>query len=228
MPRALAAAAVAFALALGADRPLRGGSPDFPPLSLLPVTPFTLQDAGLAAAGLRAAAADLAWIQLLQYGANSLPEMTDSPGKPYEHIAVLTRRVTHLDPSFHRAWLYGAGILGWFENVNRPDEAVELLREGMRLDPGQPLYGFYIAALAYKKSGNVDKEIAILEGVFDDPRTPATMRPILANIYRRRGEYAKALATWERILDNPRDASEHPRAVLAIPELRRLIREKRR
>lgn len=226
MPRPwLAAAAGAFAATLLCGAAMRRAyAPRLPPLSGLVPGPFAFQDAALAVSGFRAPAADLAWVQLLQYAAGNLPEYPDGPGHGYDRIGELSLRVARLDPSFHHAILFGAGILGWFEGVERPDEAVELLREGMRWAPEQPLYALYIAALAYKKRGQSGQMIDILEASFDDPNTPSLMKTILANLRQARGERRRALWLWERILASERDASEHARARLKIAELRALPR----
>ena len=228
LTRPLAVAAVCGAVALSAGSKMSARAREFPSLSELPATPFSLQDAALTSCGLRAAAADLAWVQLLQYGSGSPGEMPpDRPGRPYDHLLTLALRVVRLDPSFHRAYLYGAGILGWFHGVERPDEAASLLEEGLRRDPGDPHYSLYLAALAFKKKGEADKMIALLEATFDDPQTPSQMKAILANTRKARGEYEKAIGLWERVLENPRDASEHPRARQQLSELERLLRARR-
>ncbi|MCR4296854.1 MAG: hypothetical protein NUW21_15080, partial [Elusimicrobia bacterium] len=191
--RRLVLASALFALALLAGARMRRlHEPSFPPLAELKPGPFAFQDAALAAAGFRAPAADLAWINLLQYAAGSLPEYADHPGHPYEHLATLSLRVTRLDPSFHRAVLFAAGMLGWFHGVERPDEAAELLHEGMRRSPEQRLFPLYLAALAYRKQGDQDRMIALLESSFDLPETPSTMKAILANLRQSRGEYREA------------------------------------
>lgn len=228
MTRPIAVAVVCGAVALAAGAKMSARARMFPSLGELPATPLSLQDASLAGCGMRAAAADIAWVQMLQYAAGSLLDMpADRPGRSYDHLQTLALRVTRLDPSFHRACLYAAGILGWFRGVERPDEAVALLEEGMRRDPGQPLYSLYIAALAFKQKGQADKMIALLEGTFDDPQTPSQMKAILANTRKARGEYAQAIGLWERVLANPRDSSEHPRALQQIAEIERLMRARR-
>jgi tetratricopeptide (TPR) repeat protein len=226
MGRPLAVAVLCGALALAADVPLRGDAAAFPSLSELPSTPFSTQDAALASSGLRAAAADIAWIQLLEYGGGGLPEIQDPPGHPYYFIKDLTLRIVRLDPHFHRAYLYGAGILGWSKGMERPVEAAELLQEGLRRDPGEKLFTLYLAALAYQKKGDSERMIAVLESTLDDPRAPLMMRPILANIYKSRGEYRKALALWEVILDDERQEDDHSRAVKQIAELKSLLKRK--
>lgn len=221
--RPLAAAAVLFALALFAGARMRRlYEPPFPSLSELRTGPFAFQDAALAAAGFRAPAADLAWVQLLQYTAGGVPELPDRPGHPYEHLKELSLRTARLDPSFHRAVLFGAGVLAWFHGVERPDEAADLLNEGMRRWPEQRMYPLYLAAIAFQKQGDNDRMIALLESSFDRPETPTTMKTILANLRQSRGEYREALNLWQRILENDRDSAEHARARAKISELKRL------
>jgi tetratricopeptide (TPR) repeat protein len=225
--RALGVAALGAGLALAVSPVMIRDARKFPPLSELPSTPYSVQDAAMAAAGLRAAAADLAWIELLQYSAGGLTEMPDRPGADFEHIKPLTQRVVRLDPSFSRAYLYGAGVLGWFKNLQRYDDAVELLEEGIRNDPGQPLYAEYIAALAYQKRGDTGKMLEILEPLAENPRSPVVMREILANLYKTKGEFSRSLAIWESILDDDSQASERPRARLQINEIHALMKAQR-
>jgi hypothetical protein len=223
----LGVAALGAALALGVQPVMIEGARKFPSLSTFPTTPYTLEDVALTSVGMRAAAADLAWIQLLQYSAGGMIEMTDAPGKSFEYIKPMTLRVVRLDPSFHRAYLYGASVLGWFHTVERYDDAVEILHEGMRNDPGQPLYSEYIAALAFQKKGDTAKMMEILVAAAADPRSPIEMKAILANLYKKRGDYARSLALWEEMLDNPDEAREWPRARLQAADLRRLMKGKR-
>ncbi|MBI3565304.1 MAG: hypothetical protein HY079_08925 [Elusimicrobia bacterium] len=223
----LAAAAAALAVALAVQPALRARARAFPPLGSLPATPYALQDAALVAGGLRAAAADLAWVQLLQYCAGGLPDMPDAPGRPYDHLKDLALRVARLDPSHHRSYLFAAGILAWFHNVDRPDEAVEVLREGMRADPGEPSYPIYVAAIAFKKKGDVDKMVSLLESTLSDPHSPIEMKAILANVYKSRGEYRKSLAVWDAILDDPDAEREWPRARIQAAEIEALLKSRR-
>ncbi|PIR18723.1 MAG: hypothetical protein COV48_05965 [Elusimicrobia bacterium CG11_big_fil_rev_8_21_14_0_20_64_6] len=222
--RWLAVAVCLFALALFAGARMRRlHEPRFPHLSELKTGPFAFQDASLAIAGFRAPAADLAWIQFLQYAAGDIPQYVDRPGHAYEHLGAMSQRVLRLDPSFYRATLFAAGMLAWFHGVDQPDEAADLLNEGMRLSPEQPMYSLYLAALAYKKKGDTQRMIDLLESSFDLPQTPSTMKAILANLRQSRGEYRQALGLWERILNSERDRAEHGRAKDKITELKTLI-----
>lgn len=215
-------AAGALSVALESRRPRPA-----PSLAELEPTPFAFRDSVMAAAGLRAMAADLAWVQLLQYMAGNLPEFPDRPGRRHDRVLELSRRVFRLDPSFRRAVLYGASVLGWFEEVDRPHEAAQLLQEAIQRRPEEPLFKLYLAALAFKQRGQDEQMVALLERAFDDPTTPSTMKAILASLYARRGEDEKALATWQRILSNPQDESEHGRARERSAALRAKLRAKR-
>ena len=175
---------------------------------------------------MRAAAADLAWVQLLQYAAGGMSEMVDAPDRPYDHLKTMCLRVARLDPSFSRAYLYGADMLAWFRNVQRTDEAVELLEEGLRRDPGQPLYSESLAALAYQKKGDTVRMVALLETIAQDPKSPVEMKTILANMYQAQGDYERSLALWEAILDNESEFREWPRARDQSAKLRKLLKER--
>lgn len=222
----LAAALLSAALALGSDAAMDRFAPRFPPLAELPATPYALQDAALVSGGLRAAAADLAWVELLQYGAGGSPDLPDRPGRVFDRMKDMSLRVVRLDPSFRRAYLYGAGILAWFRNVDRPDEAVELLREGMKNDPGERAYSVFVAAIAFQQKGDVDKTVALLESTLSDPHSPIETRAILANLYKTRGEYAKALAVWDAILDDDDARREWPRARVQAAEIKALMKSR--
>lgn len=222
--RAALLGAGSFALALAvAPRLVRA---DAPPLSALPSTPFALQDAALVSAGLRACAADLAWMQLLQYMAGGTPELVDPPDKPFAFVGPMCLRVARLDPAFSRAYLFGAGVLAWFHNTGRTDEAIALLQEGLRADPTEPRFSIYIAALAFQKRGESDKMLAVLEPILGDPRSPIEMKAIVANLYKTRGDYAKALAIWDAMLDNELDRREWPRAREQSAQIRALMKKK--
>jgi tetratricopeptide (TPR) repeat protein len=224
MSKWLLIAAVAAAVALSADAALVRSVPDLPPLSELPSTPFTTRDAAFASAGLRRAAADLAWIQLLQYAGHGLDEIKDGRESSLPSLLPLALRVVRLDPSFKRGYLFAASILGWAPEVNRPDQAVALLEECLRREPGEKLCSLYLGALAFQKKGDTGRMVSLLESTLDDPRAPLMMRPLLANIYKERKEYAKALKLWEIILDDERAGNDHARAVKQIAELKGLLR----
>ena len=98
--RWLLLSAALFALALWAgSRMRRLHEPRFPSLAELRGGPYAFQDAALASAGFRAPAADLAWIELLQYTAGSIPGLPERPGHSYDHLPMMSLRVIRLGTS---------------------------------------------------------------------------------------------------------------------------------
>jgi tetratricopeptide (TPR) repeat protein len=159
--------------------------------------------------GLRRLTADLAWISILQYyGAHERSEQEDGHahhdfgGGEYPALQKMTLRVLRLDPSMHYAALYGAGALAF--NLNRPDQALEILQEAVASDPTYWKYRLYVGAIVYKQKGKFDDMIGLLEDAARFPDCPTMVKSILANIYEERGQNAKAIAVWLGVLDDPK------------------------
>ena len=73
-------------------------------------------------------AADIVWLRAVQYYGYHL--MTD---RKYEWLGHIFEILTELDPRFIGAYHFGALTLAW--DANNPDEALQLLRLGMRRNP---------------------------------------------------------------------------------------------
>jgi hypothetical protein len=152
-------------------------------------------------------------------------------GGVYQDLYRHCQRVVQLDPFFSFAYLYGAGSLGW--NLNRPDEAIELLRSGISnmenykaeitKDPRQPYWQFhlYLAALTYTKTGESDKMRELLETAVLQPECPNMVKVLLANIYQKDSLFLPALKLWLGIYDSG-DPSYSQRSAQKIAELRKL------
>jgi tetratricopeptide (TPR) repeat protein len=190
---------------------------------------YALSDVGAVSFGLRRMGADLAFIQLLQYYASTEwigpheghePEAGEeaAPGQVNEGSADLhprlrlvnfsklrehILRIGALDPYFHYAFLFGAGALAF--NLNRPDEAFEVLRTGAAADPEFWRYRLYAGAIAFRESAQIEKVIPLLEEAARDPDCPTMLMNILANIYRKIGAYDRAADVFQRIIANSRD-----------------------
>jgi len=105
--------------------------------------------------------------------------------------------VVDLDPFFQYAYLYGAGALAW--NLNRPDEAVELLKKGIdymenyRSDITKDVHesfwqlNLYMSAIVYRKMDDFKKMTYMLEVAVKQPDCPNIIKAILANIYQKEG-----------------------------------------
>jgi tetratricopeptide (TPR) repeat protein len=188
-------------------------SPQFPHYHELVLGPERLQDMALLAGGFRRFAADLAWVQYLQYlGQNEdVASLGDLLGR--------TRRVTRLDPRFRRAYLYGASLLAWNPQQPRTEEAVALLREGIARNPSFWRLHSLLAAIAYKEEGQEAAMLASLEKTARDPQSPTILKSIVANLYKKQGRYTDALRIWLDVLDDPGAPEYHRRAASEISRL---------
>ncbi|OGS18289.1 MAG: hypothetical protein A3J83_07060 [Elusimicrobia bacterium RIFOXYA2_FULL_40_6] len=158
-----------------------------------------LQDISGILMGFRCATADVAWVQLIQYCATG--ELSDEDFScSFDLLKPLTFRVIRIDPYFHEAYLFSSGILAWFKNVNRPDEAIELLQEGIKNNPKYWQLRLYLGAIVYKKAGEYGNMAVLLEEAVQYPDCPAIIKGILANYYKSTKEYKKAIVIWEALL----------------------------
>ena len=183
----------------------------WPHFEELNVGPHGLEDVSMILAGFRRAAADMAWVQLLQF-LGEAHELEEARLNPKESLKGMTLRVTRIDPYFRSVYLVGAGILAWFPRVDRPDEALEVLREGVRYNPEYWPFQIYIAAILYKKQGRFPEMAQLLEEGRRHPECPPVMKSILANTYKAQKRYADAIRIWQIVLSNPQDREYHETA----------------
>ncbi len=205
------AAALALGLGLCAglnSLALRASSPKQAVSTEITLEPETaVGDASLLGLGMRRLAADLEFVRLLVYygsteTGNEEAELATGGGH-YPEIGPRARRIADLDPTFSYAVQYGAGALAF--NLNRPDEALDLLRRALAGDPDNPHYRQYIGAVAFAKHGDVRKVVELLEPMLSEPDCPAMIKSMAAFMYRRLGETGKAVALYEDIADNSKD-----------------------
>ncbi|MFA5975999.1 MAG: hypothetical protein WC859_07520 [Elusimicrobiota bacterium] len=176
----------------------------FPPLSVsLSTQVSSLHDFTGIAAGLRRLAADIAWIQTLQYYGTAEEGQSDFESDngmgDYPLLLSYCQRVTRIDPFFSYAYYYGAGSLGW--NLNRWDEAEILLRQGIQNNPHDARLKEYLGSIAYEHNHDVSKLAEFLESFIYDPECPNLLRSILANIYKKQKLFGKALRVWVMVYD---------------------------
>jgi tetratricopeptide (TPR) repeat protein len=183
-----------------------------------------LQDTGGIIMGFRAAAADIAWVQLIQYcGGETLPDES----RTLDLLKNFTLRVVRIDPYFYEAYLFSSGILAWFKNVNRPDEAIEILQEGIKNNPKHWPFRIHLAAIVYKKAEEYGKMASSLEEAIRYPECPSIIKAILANYYKEQKEYARAVTVWESVLASD-DSAYQNRAEEQISILEELLENKNR
>ncbi len=135
----------------------------------------------------------------------------------FPHLKDYTLRVGDLDPYFHYAYLFGAGALGF--NLNRVDQALDVLRDGAGGDPHFWRYRLYAGALAYRKAEDVQKVIPLLEEAIKDPECPSMLKNILANIHRREGNVKRAAEIFIELATSSRDNEYRDLALQKLREI---------
>jgi len=216
---ALAILAVLVTLMLGSFQAMHKAYPwPYPPMSHLIAERTGLQDAALITAGFRPLAADIAWIQLLQYvGGWILPG--EQEVSRYLLLKDMTLRVTRIDPYFRQVYLYSAGMLAFFRNIDRPDEALEVLGEGIRTNPQFWPLRVTVAAIGFMRGEEFEPMVRLLEDVIAHPDCPPVTKSILANAYKAHHRDADARRIWELILGDPNAGMYHDKARREIVEI---------
>jgi len=219
--KALVASLILFAGVLFSHREInRLYTLPFPPFRELLVKYTGMQDISFIVFGFRDLGADVAWVQLLQYVGG--PSVFDEVSKKkFELVEYLTLRTTRIDPYFRQAYIFGASILGWIKVINRPDEALDVLDEGLKYNPKfWPLH-MYVAGLGFKKKNEMGKMLEMLANAILDPDCPVTVKGIVARSYEEQKRYPEAIAIWKSILADERVSYYHAKARSEIFKLLR-------
>jgi len=144
-------------------------------------------------------------------------------------------RIVDLDPYFSYVYLYGSGALAW--NLNRGDEALVLLKRGIESmerykenitsDLHRPYWRFnlYVSAIIYRKRGESEKMISLLDTAARQPEAPNVVKVILANIYQNAKKYGAALELWKEIRQSG-DPSYFAKSGDKIKELNALLTQR--
>ncbi len=102
-----------------------------------------------------------------------------------------------IDSTFHYAYLYAASSLAW--NLDRPDEALRLLADGVSRNPTYWRFRMYAAAILYRERGRFDDMLTLLDNAATYPDCPNMVRVLLARVYESRRLWGRAEALWEQI-----------------------------
>lgn len=177
--------------------------------------------------GFRSLTADIAWIDFMQYvGGEVLPD--EDPDRPFDFLYEFGMRVIRLDPFYRSAILSAAGMLAWFRNVKRPEEALSLLAEGIKKDPTFWPYRTYAAAITFQmEQGESTEAIQLLESALVMDDCPMMLKYMLANIYKNEKMYGKGIALWLSVLESD-EKEYHDHAARQIEILRELMDEQKR
>ena len=174
--------------------------------------------------GMRRIFADITWIQTLQYyGGTGSDDMvseeeykkyaTDKSRKGeygrYSHLLKFCKKTVGFDPYFKYVYLFGSASLAW--NLNRYDEALDLLNEGIQYNPTYYPFHLYAAAIVYSKEGNAEKMIENLETAVRYKDCPFEVKLILGNFYMKNGRYEKSADIWLDVYKTDPDAKNRAR-----------------
>ncbi len=196
----------------------------YPPLSLhkqKPVNPMT--EMVSLSFGLRRAGAGLLFINLLQY--YGTPEIDEhaafhehDDGHGHKHIHYegepefgagkyplfyeYSRKIIFMDPYFSNAVLYSCGALAF--NLNRPDQAISLLKTAMSYSQN-PDYYKMLAAIAVKNAGNRKELAQLMYEIAVKKDTPAILKNSAAFINKVNGRPDRAREIYELILSTTKD-----------------------
>lgn len=204
-----------------------------------------LEGASLLALGMRRLAADLGVIRLIIYygtpesrgddghdhgdGHGTRDHAAFDPEHPERHygggkyplMAAKAKSILDMDPAFKYPVLFAAGSLIF--NLNRPDEAFDLLTYALETDPTDLKYRSYLAAIGLHRKGDVEGVIRQLEPSLSQPDCPTMIKSMMAFIYRKNGYKEKAIKLYLDIYENSRDAGYRMIARSKLKELGRSV-----
>lgn len=167
-----------------------------------------VRTAGLLSLGMRRLAADLELIRLLVYYGTPEPGQSESDFENgrghFPEVGPRARRILDLDPSFSYAAFYAAGALAF--NLERPDEAIDLLETARKRDPGNTQYALYIGAAGLARKGaDPARAVAALDPMLSSPDCPTMLKSMAALMHRRLGHKKRAAEIYLDILETSRD-----------------------
>ena len=198
----------------------------YPPLNELVVTNYYTQDLGVLLLGSHRLAADIAYIQLLQYYGEEKGNDDSEENEPHYEIRPdgtkyyldetmvgvfpllkeLGTRYMRLDPFFNQAILEVAGSLAF--NQRRIDESLEFLKEAIQRDPSFYRYHLYMAAILYKNTGQDAKLIEVLERAVKDRDCPALFKLVLGNLLKKYKLYERSALVYLEVAETALSESD--------------------
>lgn len=227
MFRLLLAAALAATLGLNHVLGRLAALPYPPPTEMRLGAQDAVTSAALLSLGMRRLGADIGLIRLLVYygtperGLEEGHHEHDGHGPHdygagvYSELGPRALRILDLDPYWDYPVLYTAGALSF--NLHRPQEALQLLREGLRYRPKDPRYLAYMAAIGFHEDGDMAKVVDELTPVVGE-EAPTILKNMLAYMNVRLGRREEAVRLYREMLLS-RDENYHPVARRALKAL---------
>lgn len=220
----------AWLAALTAAAALGAASARVPAAAFPPVAAVSLAGDGVVASvtlwslGMRRLAAELGFIRaLVYYGTHedeheghSADDGHDHGAKGYEELLPRFLRILALDPYWTHPVLWGAGALAF--TMERPDEAILVLDEGLKAHPKDAKLLATVAAVGFQRTGDLPRALERLMPVVDSGEAPTMLKNMAAYMNERAGHRAVAVRLYREILES-RDASYHDNAARGLTRL---------
>jgi tetratricopeptide (TPR) repeat protein len=165
--------------------------------------------------------ADIVWLRAIQYYGEH--RMTD---RKYEMIGHIFDVMTTLDPHFLHAYVFGALVLA--QDAGKPEDALLLLRKGMRHNPKDWYLAFetgfiyYIVLRDYRNAGRYFTLSSKL------PNAPPFTSRFAAFVEERAGHTETALKLWEEASRMTENARIKEMAEEKVQELKKELERERR
>ncbi len=150
------------------------------------------------ALGYRAAVADLAWLQAVQYYGEHR-----QGGNDFSEFGHFVHAVNVLDPQFAHPYIFGAVVLA--TEGRDLAGALEVLRRGARANPQSFLFPFEMGFLTYVQGGDVGAAMRFLQLAAQKPGGRDRAQRFLAFMNRKLGRLETAWMLWDDLRRTTKD-----------------------
>jgi len=162
--------------------------------------------------GFQESMADLVWLRFIQYYGEH--RMTDARFDLMYHILDI---LTTFDPYFVHAYTLGSLMLT--HDAKRPDQAMALLKKGMRADINEWRTPFIYGLIHYVFLRNYKTALAYLRISAQKPNAPDMPKRWAGYIALKKiGDTRTALALWIDLYKNAKNPEERKIAIMYIQE----------
>jgi hypothetical protein len=146
-----------------------------------------------------ALAADVYWIRTVQYYGST--RISSDPKKNYDLLFTLLGMTTTLDPRFNIAYRFGAILLSerFPDGPGRPDQAVELLQKGIRVQPDRWEFLHDIGFVHYWWREDYKEAASWFLRASRVPGAPEWLEPLAAATLGQGGDRATSRLLWTQI-----------------------------
>lgn len=189
-------------------------SPAADPLLYIPSAPL-LQKLALS---YDAVLADVYWIRAIQHFGS---DRRAGGGSGFIHLYPLLDIATSLDPRFAIAYRFGALFLAepFPGGAGRPDQAISLLRKGLRADPNKWQYLQDIGFVYYWQLRDFSAAAEHFERAGARPGAPWWLRPLAATTLAKGGQRSGSRLLWQQMYETATDDWQRRTARMKLLQL---------